>query len=91
MTARIVLGLTQGGNFPGAIKTVAEWFPVRERALATGWFNAGTNTPMGLQCAMADVSRTRFPEPAGDDFKPRCDGSVRRGIRTRRCRLEGPS
>jgi ACS family hexuronate transporter-like MFS transporter len=43
MAARIVLGLTQGGNFPGAIKTVAEWFPVRERALATGWFNAGTN------------------------------------------------
>lgn len=41
--ARIVLGLTEGGNFPGAIKTVAEWFPVRERALATGWFNAGTN------------------------------------------------
>jgi ACS family hexuronate transporter-like MFS transporter len=43
MVARIVLGLTEGGNFPGAIKTVAEWFPVRERALATGWFNAGTN------------------------------------------------
>lgn len=43
MGARIVLGLTEGGNFPGAIKTVAEWFPVRERALATGWFNAGTN------------------------------------------------
>jgi ACS family hexuronate transporter-like MFS transporter len=43
MVARIVLGLTEGGNFPGAIKAVAEWFPVRERALATGWFNAGTN------------------------------------------------
>ena len=43
MVARILLGLTEGGNFPGAIKTVAEWFPVRERALATGWFNAGTN------------------------------------------------
>lgn len=43
MAARITLGLLQGGNFPGAIKTVAEWFPVRERALATGWFNAGTN------------------------------------------------
>jgi ACS family hexuronate transporter-like MFS transporter len=43
MGARITLGLTQGGNFPGAIKAVAEWFPVRERALATGWFNAGTN------------------------------------------------
>lgn len=43
MAARIALGLTEGGNFPGAIKTVAEWFPVRERALATGIFNAGTN------------------------------------------------
>lgn len=43
MLARIALGLAQGGNFPAAIKSVAEWFPVRERALATGWFNAGTN------------------------------------------------
>lgn len=43
MSARVALGLTEGGNFPGAIKTVAEWFPVRERALATGIFNAGTN------------------------------------------------
>jgi ACS family hexuronate transporter-like MFS transporter len=43
MLARIALGLTEGGNFPGAIKAVAEWFPVKERALATGWFNAGTN------------------------------------------------
>jgi len=43
MGARIALGLSEGGNFPGAIKTVAEWFPVRERALATGIFNAGTN------------------------------------------------
>ncbi|MCX7722430.1 MAG: MFS transporter [Verrucomicrobiae bacterium] len=41
--ARIVLGLAQGGNFPAAIKAVAEWFPVHERALATGIFNAGTN------------------------------------------------
>jgi MFS transporter, ACS family, hexuronate transporter len=43
IAARIALGLAEGGNFPGAIKTVAEWFPVRERALATGIFNAGTN------------------------------------------------
>ncbi len=43
MFARIILGLSEGGNFPAAIKIVAEWFPVRERALATGWFNAGTN------------------------------------------------
>ncbi|MBV8782281.1 MAG: MFS transporter [Phycisphaerae bacterium] len=43
MLARIVLGLSEGGNFPGAIKVVAEWFPAKERALATGLFNAGTN------------------------------------------------
>ena len=43
MFARIALGLTEGANFPAAIKVVAEWFPVKERALATGWFNAGTN------------------------------------------------
>ncbi len=40
---RIALGLCQGGNFPSAIKAVAEWFPLRDRALATGWFNTGTN------------------------------------------------
>lgn len=40
---RIALGLCQGGNFPSAIKTVAEWFPLKERALATGWFNVGSN------------------------------------------------
>lgn len=41
--ARFALGLGEGGNFPAAIKTVAEWFPRKERALATGIFNAGTN------------------------------------------------
>jgi ACS family hexuronate transporter-like MFS transporter len=41
--ARIALGLSEGGNFPAAIKVVAEWFPLKERALATGLFNAGTN------------------------------------------------
>jgi ACS family hexuronate transporter-like MFS transporter len=41
--ARAALGLGEGGSFPGAIKTVAEWFPERERALATGIFNAGSN------------------------------------------------
>jgi MFS transporter, ACS family, aldohexuronate transporter len=42
--ARAFLGLGESANFPGAIKTVAEWFPQRERALAAGIFNAGTNT-----------------------------------------------
>jgi ACS family hexuronate transporter-like MFS transporter len=42
-TARFALGLGEAGNFPAAIKTVAEWFPRKERALATGIFNSGTN------------------------------------------------
>ncbi len=40
---RFFLGLGEGGNFPAAIKTTAEWFPQKERSLATGIFNAGTN------------------------------------------------
>ena len=40
---RILLALGEGGNFPAAIKTTAEWFPKRERALATGIFNSGSN------------------------------------------------
>lgn len=43
VVSRAALGLLQGANFPAAIKVVAEWFPVRERALATGWFNTGSN------------------------------------------------
>lgn len=38
-----VLGLGQSGNFPAALKAVAEWFPQKERALANGIFNAGSN------------------------------------------------
>lgn len=41
--ARFALGLFEAGNFPAAVKTVAEWFPKKERALATGIFNAGSN------------------------------------------------
>jgi MFS family permease len=43
IVARIVLGLGEGGNFPTCIKTIATWFPVRDRALATGIFNSGSN------------------------------------------------
>jgi ACS family hexuronate transporter-like MFS transporter len=42
-TARFALGLGESGNFPIAIKTVAEWFPPKERSVATGIFNAGSN------------------------------------------------
>jgi len=41
--ARFFLGLGESGNFPAAVKTVAEWFPKSERALATGIFNSGAN------------------------------------------------
>lgn len=41
--ARAVLGLGEAGNFPAAVKAVAEWFPKKERALATGIFNSGTS------------------------------------------------
>lgn len=41
--SRLVLGAGEGGAFPGGIKAMAEWFPKKERAFATGLFNAGTN------------------------------------------------
>ena len=41
--ARAALGLGEAANFPACIKTVAEWFPKKERALATGVFNSGAN------------------------------------------------
>ncbi|MGD0897677.1 MAG: MFS transporter [Thermoguttaceae bacterium] len=41
--ARFLLAFSEAGNFPGSIKAVSEWFPKRERALATGIFNAGSN------------------------------------------------
>ncbi len=41
--ARAIFGAGEAGNFPASIKTVAEWFPKKERALATGIFNSGSN------------------------------------------------
>jgi ACS family hexuronate transporter-like MFS transporter len=43
LVARFAIGLGESGNFPAGLKAVAEWFPKRERALATGIFNAGAN------------------------------------------------
>src|ERR1700693_2256593 len=43
LVARSALGFGESGVFPASIKTVAEWFPKKERALATGIFNAGAN------------------------------------------------
>jgi len=41
--ARTALGFGEAGNFPAAVKSVAEWFPKKDRAFATGIFNSGTN------------------------------------------------
>ena len=43
IAARFALGLGEAGNFPASIKVIADWFPKKERALATGIFNSGTN------------------------------------------------
>lgn len=51
--ARVGLGLGEAGNYPAAVKTVAEWFPQKERALATGLFNAGTS--LGVVAALLVV------------------------------------
>ena len=53
LIARFALGLGEAGVFPASIKTVAEWFPKKERALATGIFNAGTN--IGVILSMLTV------------------------------------
>jgi len=43
MAARVFLGLSEAGNFPAAIKAIAQWFPRSERAFATALFNSGAN------------------------------------------------
>ncbi len=51
--ARVGLGLGEAGNYPAAMKTVAEWFPDKERAMATGLFNMGTS--VGVVAALLIV------------------------------------
>jgi ACS family hexuronate transporter-like MFS transporter len=58
--ARFFLGLGESGNFPVAIKTTAEWFPQRERSLATGIFNSGTNVGAILAPAIIPWITIRF-------------------------------
>ena len=58
--ARFFLGLGESGNFPAAIKTVAEWFPQSERSLATGIFNSGANIGAILAPAIVPWVTLRF-------------------------------
>ncbi len=58
--ARVGLGLAEGGNFPAAVRAVSEWFPRRERALATGIFNAGSNVGVMVSAAMVPWVTLKF-------------------------------
>jgi MFS transporter, ACS family, hexuronate transporter len=67
--AMFLLGLGEAANFPACIKTVAEWFPKRERAFATGIFNSGANVgnmiaPIVVTAMVAMLSRWNFFGPA---------------------------
>jgi ACS family hexuronate transporter-like MFS transporter len=61
---RVGLGLAEGGNFPAAIKAVAEWFPRKERALATGIFNAGSNVAVILTPLLVPWITVRWGWPS---------------------------
>lgn len=58
--ARFMLGIGEAANFPASVKTVAEWFPKKERALATGIFNAGTNVGAIIAPATALILSEHF-------------------------------
>lgn len=58
--ARLGLGLGEAANFPAAIKTIANWFPQKERALATGFFNSGTNVGALVAPLIVPFVVTRF-------------------------------
>jgi ACS family hexuronate transporter-like MFS transporter len=53
--ARFALGLAEGGNFPGAVKTVGLWHPKSERAMSTGLFNAGSNVGVILAACLVPL------------------------------------
>ncbi len=57
---RLGLGLGEAANFPAALKTVADWFPRKERALATGIFNSGTNVGAIIAPLIIPVVVARF-------------------------------
>lgn len=58
--ARVGLGLGEAGNYPAAVKTVAEWFPKKERGLATGLFNAGTSVGVVVAVLIVPLILDRY-------------------------------
>jgi ACS family hexuronate transporter-like MFS transporter len=57
---RAFLGIGEAANFPAAIKTVSEWFPRKERALATGIFNAGANVGVTITALAVPYLTTQY-------------------------------
>ncbi|HZZ27177.1 MAG TPA: MFS transporter [Pirellulales bacterium] len=57
---RFALGIGESGNFPGAIKATSEWFPKKDRALATGVFNSGSNVGQILAAALVPLLALNF-------------------------------
>jgi ACS family hexuronate transporter-like MFS transporter len=62
---RSAFGIGEAGNFPASIKTVAEWFPKRERALATGIFNSGSNCGAMIAALFVPWCRIHFGDERG--------------------------
>src|SRR3546814_18839532 len=58
--ARIGLGIGEAGNFPAAMKAVAEWFTKKEKALATGIFNSGTAVGVVVALIVAPLIMQRY-------------------------------
>ena len=58
--ARVSLGLGESGNFPASVKAISEWFPKKERALATGIFNSGANIGTVVAAALVPWLTIKF-------------------------------
>ena len=61
---RAALGLTEGGNFPAAVKSASEWFPKRDRAFAVGVFNSGSNVGVVIAPLLVPWLTEHFGWPA---------------------------
>lgn len=60
LIARSLVGLGGSGNIPGSIKVIAQWFPARERAMATGFFSAGTTVAAVLTPLLIPMITVRW-------------------------------
>jgi MFS family permease len=65
MIIRSLFGIGEAGNFPASIKTVAEWFPKRERAFATGIFNSGSNVGAMVSALFVPWCLIHFGDQSG--------------------------